>query len=67
MTYYRLYFFNGSRIERAEEIHADDDAAAIGLAKLQAGSRRLELWCGSRKIGEVMARHSVPQQDCLSS
>jgi hypothetical protein len=62
MTYCRLYFFNGSRIDRAEEMHADDDVAAMLPAKAQAGSQRLELWCGDRKIGEVKPRASEPRQ-----
>jgi hypothetical protein len=64
MSYYRLYFLNGSRIVKAEELHADDDLAAMRLAKSQAGTQRVELWCGARKIGEVHPDDLASSQKC---
>ena len=62
MPYYRLYFLNGSHIERARQIEAPDDADAIRQAKAHEGSHSLELWCGRRQ-GELSGgRASKAQQ-----
>ncbi len=58
MSYYRLYFLNGARIERAEELHAGDDVEAMRVARARAASHAVELWCGARKVGAVSACQS---------
>ena len=52
MPDYRLYRLDrrSGRITSAENLHADDDAAAIHRVRLRGRSEAMELWCGARKV-----------------
>lgn len=51
MATYRLYFMDpGGRIDRAADLEAEDDEAAIRLAAGHDAFAAIELWCGDRKI-----------------
>jgi hypothetical protein len=55
---YRLYRMNaltGSIIDY-DEFQAFSDDQAIEAALPQSGARRIELWCGSRKVLAVSGR-----------
>ena len=55
---YRLYRMNaltGAILER-EEFEAFSDDQAIERALAEAGERRIELWCGNRKVLAVSGR-----------
>ena len=49
---YRLYFLDGrGRIESTPyEFDASGDATAIAMAEGWREGRRMELWCGARRI-----------------
>ena len=55
---YRLYRMNAltGAILDYDEFEAFSDDQAIDAALPQAGSRRIELWCGSRKVLAVSGR-----------
>jgi hypothetical protein len=55
---YRLYRMNAltGAIVDFEDFAAWSDDEAIATALPQAGSRRIELWCGPRKILAVSGR-----------
>jgi hypothetical protein len=55
---YRLYRMNAltGAIVDFEDFVAWSDDEAIATALPQAGSRRIELWCGQRKILAVSGR-----------
>jgi len=55
---YRLYRMNSltGAILGYDEFEAFSDDQAIDTALPQAGSRRIELWCGSRKVLAVSGR-----------
>jgi hypothetical protein len=51
MPDYRLYWLNrAGHFIRAEEYEADDDAAAVVIARGLCGPERAELWAGARKV-----------------
>jgi hypothetical protein len=51
---YRLYFLRGGRICDVLDIHAADDAAAVRTAEEKAGSVAAELWCGGRRVANLL-------------
>ncbi|WP_116090339.1 hypothetical protein [Sphingomonas crusticola] len=55
MTHYRLYFMNprSGHIDRAQDLDAPDDQAALRLASTYDGIHPLELWCNSRKVYRI--------------
>jgi hypothetical protein len=51
MSYYRLYFMNSAgRIQRASELHCDDDAEAIRLSEEARERGAMELWSLNRLV-----------------
>ena len=56
--HYRLYRMNAltGAIVDFEDFAAWSDDEAIAAALPQAGSRRIELWCGRRKVLAVSGR-----------
>jgi hypothetical protein len=51
MPDYRVYFLDRQgHIHGARDLHAGDDAAAIGLARDHSERGSLEMWSGSRKV-----------------
>ena len=59
MPYYRLYHLDPhtGHINRADEIHAADDAAAMRELQQRHCAHPLELWERGRKVGWS---HAVP-------
>lgn len=51
MTYYRLYFLDGSNhIEHFREFEAAGDADALRQSEEWRGLNAMELWSGGRKV-----------------
>ena len=51
---YRAFVIGPDELAIAEHvIAADSDDTALGKAMLLQGQHRIELWCGSRKVGDV--------------
>lgn len=50
MPYYRLYHVRHGRFARTNNLEADDDVAAVRLARERVEDDPAELWCGERKI-----------------
>jgi hypothetical protein len=52
MHYYRLYFMDrtGAHIDHFREFEADDDMAALDVAKGWRDGRPMELWSRNRKV-----------------
>lgn len=64
MTTYRLYFmdpFTGS-IKRYDDFDAVSDSDAGDYAECRVGEERLELWCGSERIGQYPAVEKGPSR-----
>jgi hypothetical protein len=56
---YRLYLLRGGRIRDAVDIHAADDDAALRQAEKEAGSIAAELWCGDRRVANLIGREAA--------
>jgi hypothetical protein len=58
MPTYRLYTLDrySGHFTGVEELHADDDAGAIGMAHEREAQAPHELWIGSRKVSRFDAR-----------
>jgi hypothetical protein len=52
---YRLYLMRDGRIRDAVDIHAADDTAALLTAETKLGSFAAELWCGGRRVANLLA------------
>jgi hypothetical protein len=56
MTAYRLYFVGiDGHFIGVEIIEADDDKAAIEIARTLAGPQPMELWCLDRRVEKFPA------------
>jgi hypothetical protein len=62
MQYYRLYFIVGGHIARAEELFAENDDIARGVALDRSARQPVELWRGARRVAAFSAAHSGPHQ-----
>lgn len=57
MAGYRLYCLDGvNRVASAEWIEADDDEAAIEVARTRYDGSECEVWQGSRLVARVDSR-----------
>ena len=57
MTGYRLYCLDGAnKVASAEWIDADDDEAAIEVAKRLMDGQDLEVWQGARLVARLPRR-----------
>ena len=57
MTGYRLYCLDGAnKVASAEWIDADDDEAAIEVAKRMMDRQDLEVWQGTRLVARLPRR-----------
>lgn len=57
---YRIYCLDGlNKVESAEWIEAEDDAAAIELAKERHDGKRCEIWQGKRLVARVDLRREA--------
>ena len=60
MTGYRLYCLDGAnKVASAEWIDADDDKAAIEVAKRMMDGQDLEVWQGARLVTRLPRRHET--------
>ncbi|MEO6256884.1 MAG: hypothetical protein ABIO69_08760 [Sphingomicrobium sp.] len=60
MLGYRLYFMNGSHIVHSREFTAEDDLAAIDIARSWRETRRMELWRQDHRIQHWDATKVTP-------
>jgi hypothetical protein len=56
---YRLYFVRQGRFHDVVDIHAADDEMALRLAEREAGSLAAELWCGGRRVANLLGREAA--------
>lgn len=56
---YRLYFVRHGRFRDVVDIHAADDEMALHLAEQEAGSLAAELWCGDRRVANLLGREAA--------
>ena len=62
MLSYRLYTLReaeGPFID-FEDLDAQDDVEAVRIVKPTTGSKRMELWCGKRKVKSFPVLESAP-------
>ena len=50
MAYYRLYLIRNDRFIAVEDIDAEDDIEAVGMARQRVEDSPAELWSGTRKV-----------------
>ena len=50
MAYYRLYHRRRGHICGVEELWAEDDVRAVGLAEQKLAGFVSDLWCGARRV-----------------
>jgi hypothetical protein len=61
MPAYRMYCLDGAgKVWAAEWIEADDDAAALEIAREFKDAVRCEVWQGQRLLGRVQPGESWP-------
>lgn len=61
MAEYKLYCLDPrGRIARRHEIEAEDDSAAIAVAREQHPNSDCEVWSGTRKVALVPAGDGAP-------
>ena len=60
MLGYRLYFMNGSHIVHSREFSAEDDLAAITIARSWRETRAMELWRQDHRIQQWEATTVTP-------
>ena len=68
MTYYRLYFFDGSNhIEHFREFEANSDVEALRQSEDWRDVHAMELWSGGRKVSNWTSRSSSPEVDARAA
>jgi hypothetical protein len=60
MLGYRLHFMNGSHIVHSREFSAEDDLAAIAIARSWRETRPMELWRRDHRIQQWAATSVDP-------
>jgi cobalamin biosynthesis protein CbiG len=59
VTDYRLYGLDGvNKVASGEWFEADDDEAAIEVAKTMMNGQDCELWSGRRRVARIPSQHS---------
>ena len=62
MLGYRLYFMNGGHVVHSREFSADDDLAAIEIARSWRETRPMELWRQDHRIHQWEATSVTPSE-----